>query len=302
MRPGVTPLLDYLFTNHVVMVYSSAQPANVEAMVEKLIHPKLRSQMAGIWARDKLDLNKNQYKSKIQVYKKLDKVWNAAEIRAKAVKGKPWNQSNTVLVDDSHLKALAQPHNLVQVTEFENNAPTGTGPALRKWQNDQQAILKSLEQKLEELKWQVDVSRLIRAWQTGERQAPGVIDETVDQKTQQHVEEQKGTPQPEVSPVPSVGQAETVPGQSHGFGYPTPKSPNSPDINTDTPEVSTIDVLESEIDRQLQSTTLDDSRRSESPIDESVFRELLEVKVDDAVAKEYGTAQEVPPTPESMGA
>lgn len=52
------------------------------------------------------------------------------------------------------------------------------------------AILKSLEQKLEQLKMQVDVSRLIREWQSGKRLAPGVVDETIDQKTQQTVPEQ----------------------------------------------------------------------------------------------------------------
>ena len=277
LRPGVTGLLEYLFANHAVMVYSSARPANVIAIVEKLFHPKYRSQLAGIWARDKLELNKEQYDAKVQVYKKLDKIWNDPNIQASAGPGQKWNQTNTVLVDDSHVKAAAQPHNLVQVPEFENNAPKEGCDVLRAWQLREIAILKSLEERLEELKYQVDVSRLIREWQTGKRSAPGVVDETIDQKTQQNVQEQlpRGI---SPTPTPSLQSCDDSQPESVQRKTYSPKSAqmsSTPGHGSDTTKES---LLEGEMNRSMKNTHLDenDNRlRSESPIGESVFAELL---------------------------
>jgi len=52
---------------------------------------------------------------------------------------------------------------------------------------------------------QVDVSRLIRAWQTGTMKAPGVVDETVDQKALQGRPDRAPSPTPE----PSIGDRES---------------------------------------------------------------------------------------------
>lgn len=278
LRPGVTGLLEYLFANHVVMVYSSARPTNVHGIVKKVFHSKQLTQLASIWARDKLELNQDQYSAKVQVYKKLDKIWKDPSIQASAEPGQNWDQTNTVLVDDNHLKAAAQPHNLVQVPEFENNAPKEGGEALRSWQLKEIAILKSLEQRLEELKWQVDVSRLIREWQTGKRSAPGVVDETIDQKTHQKVQDQlpRG-----ISPTPSLQSIDHIATEQAQLTTCSPQSPqiSSPtDHGSDiTKESSLLDVLEEEMNRSMMNAHLNENnnRRSESPIDESVFAELL---------------------------
>ncbi len=105
IRPGVPILLDYLFNSHVVMVYSSARPENVEAMVNALFKEKHAKKIIAIWGRDKLELTPAQYNEKVQVYKKLERVWADAQIQATSVSGQRWSQANTVLVDDSHLKA-----------------------------------------------------------------------------------------------------------------------------------------------------------------------------------------------------
>ncbi|KAI1617897.1 hypothetical protein EDD36DRAFT_459566 [Exophiala viscosa] len=312
LRPGVTQLLDYLFNNHVVMVYSSARPDNVSGMVNNLISPKQRKQMAGIWARDRLDLTKQQYNNKVQVYKKLEKIWADKDVQSKAEPGTKWNQTNTVLVDDSQMKGLAQPHNLLQVPEFENNAPKEGAAPLREWQLKEQAIVKSLELKLEELKWQVDISRLIREWQTGKRTAPGVVDETIDQKTHRKIEQRQIEP----SPAPSVGQPERATSiAAQSFSQPglpspflTPRSPvqstdgdDNSDAGVDLNATSPLDHLEREIDRNLniKRTAGDkDAGRSESPIDESVWKELLGGNEEKDTEK--GSLGAVPPTPESM--
>ncbi|KAL2432509.1 hypothetical protein ABEF95_012089 [Exophiala dermatitidis] len=324
IRPGVTQLLDYLFEHHVVMIYSSTRPENALPMVNNLIHPKQRQLMAGVWARDKLDLSKAQYNNKVQVYKRLHKIWADKDIQSKAEPGRKWDQSNTILVDDSHLKALAQPHNLLQVPEFENNAPKEGGPVLRDWQLKEQAILESLQQKLEELKWQVDVSRLIREWQSGKRQAPGVVDETVDQKTHRNIQEQQLEPpqqQEPLSPTPSVGQPETSglwlsspQSAEQEAAFPPSHESCSPagGVNVSSSEQSILDRLEQEIDRSLnpenavrkQKQDLEDTPRSVSPIDESVWKELLSGREKDGDGdrnKDKFSRRDIPPTPESMG-
>lgn len=305
LRPGVTPLLDYLFDNHVVMVYSSARPENVKIIVENLFHPKKRAQLAGIWARDKLDLNAEQYFGKVQVYKKLDKIWADKIIQKSAGAGQRWDQTNTVLVDDSRLKALAQPHNLIQVIEFENNAPREGDEALRAWNLKEMAILKSLEQKLEQLKMQVDVSRLIREWQSGKRLAPGVVDETIDQKTQQTVPEQliregstmstitdldsESTPQPANATYSST--------QSQQASYSTSHGPKA------TTDASALDILDAQIDNAMKNTSLSDSsdRGSESPIGESVFTDLLRPKIHEVKDMPKKSTIHVPPTLKGLG-
>ena len=205
VRPGVAQLLDYLFSNHVVMIYSSAKPENCAAIINKFFTEPQRNALAAVWARDKLGLTQVQYNNKVQVYKKLEPIWAEPNIRLRAGPGRKWDQRNTVLVDDSQLKALAQPHNLLQVPEFLNNAPKGSMQALLDWHRGEEAVVYSIQQKLEELKWQVDVSRLIREWQTGKRQAPGVVDETMDQKAFQGIPDHAPSP----SPSPSIGDRET---------------------------------------------------------------------------------------------
>jgi len=311
IRPGVTQLLDYLFSNHVVMVYSSARPENTMAMVKNLIHPKQRNEMAAVWARDKLGLNSRQYNNKVQVYKKLEKIWADTDIQSKAARGCKWNQSNTVLVDDSQLKGLAQPHNLLQVPEFEDNAPKEGAAVLREWQLKEQAIVKSLELKLEELKWQVDVSRLIREWQTGKKQAPGVVDETIDQKTHRRLE------QPELTPAPSVGESPAANVEQVDFPSQvlTPSSlarsdtfategEEESDQVVDFHSTNVLDELEKEIDRNLRlrhgASGDEKTRKSESPIDESVWKEILGTNDKKDKEKEKGSLANVPPTPESL--
>lgn len=73
------------------------------------------------WARDTLDLTRREYVEKVQVYKRLDRVWASDDIqkyhRAYSSGGR-WDQSNTVLIDDSTLKAAKQPFNLLEIPEY----------------------------------------------------------------------------------------------------------------------------------------------------------------------------------------
>lgn len=77
--------------------------------------------LLGEWARDTLDLTSQQYAAKVQVFKRLDRIWNNDSIQRahpEHVSGGRWSQENTLLLDDSAMKASAQPYNAVVVPEF----------------------------------------------------------------------------------------------------------------------------------------------------------------------------------------
>lgn len=142
-RPGISEFLEWLINGrndhhrHKAMVWSSAKPENVNVMVAKLFSPPQRSKLAAVWARDKLGLTQQQYLNKVQVYKQLEKIWTDPGVDACypgysypmadqsggeywVEEGGWWDQTNTVLVDDTILKAASEPYNLLQISEFEN--------------------------------------------------------------------------------------------------------------------------------------------------------------------------------------
>lgn len=59
--------------------------------------------------------------SRVQVYKRLDRIWDNPDLSSThplAHEGDKWSQANTLLIDDSAMKASAQPYNVVQIPEF----------------------------------------------------------------------------------------------------------------------------------------------------------------------------------------
>ena len=167
IRPYTTSFIDYIFSNHTVMVYTSAVTQSAKYMLQTLLDPHHREQLAAVWTREKLDLTHEQYRNKVQVYKKLDQVWADKRIQASAESGYPWDQSNTILIDDSHLKAAAQPFNLLQIEEYTMadvpSSLSGTAERTNAFEK-QRHIIQKIWNKLEVLKYQQDVSRLICSW------------------------------------------------------------------------------------------------------------------------------------------
>ncbi|KAI9700440.1 MAG: hypothetical protein M1836_002455 [Candelina mexicana] len=154
LRPNGDRFLEYLLNRHNLMVWSSAKPENVDRMCRYLFQDDQRALLKGEWGRDRLGLSAQQYNAKVQVYKRLEWVWEDDSIAVSHphyAKGGRWDQSNTVLIDDTTLKATAQPHNLLEVPEF-----TG-GPAQMKLD-----LLRQVVGYVEELRWQVDVSSFIK--------------------------------------------------------------------------------------------------------------------------------------------
>jgi hypothetical protein len=152
-RPYLRPFLQYLFQNFKVMVWSSAKPDNVKALVDKALDKDLRSMLVGIWGRDTFGLSAKYYGQNVQVYKNLRLVWSRDVIQQhhpEYATGGRFGQHNTVLIDDSALKASAQPHNLLEIPEF-----SATKEQLA------EDVLREVAGYLEIIRYQGDVSKFI---------------------------------------------------------------------------------------------------------------------------------------------
>ena len=123
-RPCVLQFLDYCFLKHRVMVWSSARPENVRMICSNLFKPTQRDAIVAVWGRDTLRLTKQEYSEKVQVYKRLETIWDDTAIQqTHPWVGGRWGQSNTILIDDSMMKASGQPYNHIEVPEFTQSEP-----------------------------------------------------------------------------------------------------------------------------------------------------------------------------------
>ena len=122
-------------------------------MVAQLLTKEQRSRCVIIWARDRFGLSKADYDARVQVYKRLSIVWNNKSVIAShpdAAAGVRWDQSNTVLVDDSREKGRSEPHNILTIPEFGG---LGEEPA---------HILPQVHDYLNTLASQTDISRYMQ--------------------------------------------------------------------------------------------------------------------------------------------
>ncbi|OKL57002.1 hypothetical protein UA08_07948 [Talaromyces atroroseus] len=182
-RPALDYFLQRLTTRHAVMVWSSSQPETVNAICNRLFTEVQKEKLVTRWGRDKLGLDERQYYSKVQVYKELDKVWADEDIQStypqnrklqtgrgiynvlrrapyttydmemSGATSRCWDQSNTVLIDDSTIKAAANPYNILEVPEFTNEP-----------NDDDTTVLKTVLAKITMLSKSNDVSARLRSW------------------------------------------------------------------------------------------------------------------------------------------
>ncbi|KAL4926463.1 NIF domain protein [Aspergillus undulatus] len=161
-RVGLDHFLETLVEQYKVMIWSSSQPPTVDAVCQKLFPKPNRKKLVAEWGRDKLGLSAAEYNSKIQVYKTLETVWSSKKIQASyprnetkkaAEQASRWDQTNTILIDDSKLKALSEPYNLIEIPEFTND------PNL-----DESSIFPKVLQRLEILSKCDDVSKKLHEW------------------------------------------------------------------------------------------------------------------------------------------
>ncbi|KAI9158751.1 hypothetical protein HJFPF1_06749 [Paramyrothecium foliicola] len=152
-RPHTKPFISYCLDNFYFAIWSSARPDNVEKMVERLLTPEQVRRCILVWGRDKFGLSSTDYNSRVQCYKRLTQVWSDPRIIAShpaAASGVRWDQSNTVLVDDSKEKARSEPHNILQIPDF-------TGLA-----NECPNVLPQVHDYLNTLCYQSDISGYVR--------------------------------------------------------------------------------------------------------------------------------------------
>ncbi|PSN68137.1 HAD-like protein [Corynespora cassiicola Philippines] len=150
-RPFLGEFMEYLFRNFHVMVWSSSRPENVAKMVEKNLDGAQKARLIACWGREQFGLSAKHYDQNVQCYKNLQRVWSNEDIQKKHSDyqdGKRFDQRNTILIDDSALKANAQPHNLILIPEFTATDEQINGAD----------ILKEVAGYLEKVKVQSDVS------------------------------------------------------------------------------------------------------------------------------------------------
>ncbi|KXX78875.1 hypothetical protein MMYC01_204767 [Madurella mycetomatis] len=137
--------------NHHVAIWSSARPANVERMCAQLLAPEQLAKVVAVWGRDRFGLSRDDYNRRTQCYKRLTRLWSDPVVAASHPDGAAWNQGNTVLIDDSVEKARSEPHNAITLPEFTGDV------------NEQPQVLSLVQEYLDTLAWQMDISTYIRA-------------------------------------------------------------------------------------------------------------------------------------------
>ncbi|ODQ52696.1 hypothetical protein SAICODRAFT_42514, partial [Saitoella complicata NRRL Y-17804] len=152
LRPSLAPFLEYLFWHFKVMVWSSAMPFSVNAMVKAAFSQDQQDNLVAVWARDTFGLSPHEYRQKTVTYKDLDIVWKHGVIDASYPdKDGHWGPNNTILLDDSALKASMQPYNHIQLPEFDKLAASGGD-----------AVLDQVAGYLDELRYQRNVCSYIK--------------------------------------------------------------------------------------------------------------------------------------------
>ncbi|KAJ5280003.1 hypothetical protein N7478_005375 [Penicillium angulare] len=185
-RHGLREFLEELCRKHSVMIWTSSKPQTLNAIAKTLFPTtsKKESKLVACWGRDKFGLTQRQYNAKLQVYKELKKVWDTPEIQeaypgnggkskggtggkfSKKQKqkqnkrqpyypeGQRWDQTNTILIDDSKIKALSEPYNILEIPEFTNNPNV-----------DETMLFRRVLDRLDALSHHDDVSKVFRVWE-----------------------------------------------------------------------------------------------------------------------------------------
>ncbi|TVY86767.1 putative FCP1 homology domain-containing protein, partial [Lachnellula willkommii] len=128
-RPHAHRFLQYCIDTFRVVIWSSARPENVAAIVDSIIAAPLKQRCVAIWGRDRFNLTAADFNTRVQCYKRLGTVWadpGVARSHPDFHSGARWDQSNTVLVDDSVEKGRSEPFNIVPLPEYFGDENEGS--------------------------------------------------------------------------------------------------------------------------------------------------------------------------------
>ncbi|KAG0093496.1 hypothetical protein BGZ92_005235 [Podila epicladia] len=150
-RPFLLEFMRLLFTHFHVMVWSSSRRESVDAMLQRI--PKDFGRMDRIWSREDFDLHEVDFHRKVLTLKDLEKVWQEIEIEKEWASpqqleeqyAEDFDQTNTILIDDSTHKSQLQPYNCIPIADFDfERAESGTDIELLKvWQYLELASMQS---------------------------------------------------------------------------------------------------------------------------------------------------------------
>ncbi|KAF9962821.1 hypothetical protein BGZ65_007771 [Modicella reniformis] len=128
-RPHLASFLSYLFENCRVMVWSSVSPESIDKMLRAAFDKQV-GRLDRIWTRKDFRLHPIDYNRKVLTLKDLEYVWEAIENERNAQKddlmkdarhGMRYDQTNTVLIDDSPHKSQLQPFNCIVIPEYDRD-------------------------------------------------------------------------------------------------------------------------------------------------------------------------------------
>lgn len=123
-RPHALRFLQYCIDTFSVVIWSSARPENVMYLIDAILPPALKQRCIAIWGREKFNLSKSDYARRVMCYKRLTTIWKDPQIARSHPEfqyGANWDQTNTVLVDDSVEKGQSEPYNLIRIPEYFGN-------------------------------------------------------------------------------------------------------------------------------------------------------------------------------------
>ncbi|KAF9093439.1 hypothetical protein BGX29_009920 [Mortierella sp. GBA35] len=140
-RPYLADLLRFLYLHCRVMIWSSAAPGRIGATLRAGFTGVQR--LDRVWTRDDFRLHGMDYPRKVLTLKDLEFVWEAFENERSRADPKElaaggryefrYDQSNTVLIDDSPHKSQLQPHNCLIIPDFDKERmESGTDQELLK--------------------------------------------------------------------------------------------------------------------------------------------------------------------------
>ncbi|KAK5822015.1 HAD-like domain-containing protein [Linnemannia elongata] len=128
-RPYFVELLRFLYENCRVMIWSSATRQRVSKMITGGGFVGV-DKMDRVWNREHLQLPFKDFHRKVLTLKDLEFVWRAIETERSEAKPEQllaggryefcYDQTNTVLIDDSPHKSQLQPHNCMIVPDFDD--------------------------------------------------------------------------------------------------------------------------------------------------------------------------------------
>lgn len=123
-RPGTREFVEYCLNKFIVVVWSSATPANVKQMC-KLLGQDVATRAVAVWGRDRFGLTSGDYVKRVICYKRLTSLWKdqvIAKSHPEYHRGCRWDQTNTILIDESPEKARSEPYNLIAIPEFTGSS------------------------------------------------------------------------------------------------------------------------------------------------------------------------------------